>query len=52
MDPEVFPSPRSFIPERWLESSDAQLAEMNNFFVAFSKGSRACIGNQYVPPGV
>ncbi|OJJ64061.1 hypothetical protein ASPSYDRAFT_138740 [Aspergillus sydowii CBS 593.65] len=38
-DESVFPNPREFKPERWLDPTDAML---NNFF-AFGKGTRACI---------
>ncbi|ETI24063.1 hypothetical protein G647_03432 [Cladophialophora carrionii CBS 160.54] len=40
-DPEVFPSPHTFDPDRWL-SPDAPKLEAR--FMAFSKGPRSCIG--------
>ena len=41
--PAIFPSPREFKPERWLplESTGAALQK---YLVAFSKGSRQCLG--------
>ncbi|OTA98483.1 hypothetical protein M426DRAFT_109717 [Hypoxylon sp. CI-4A] len=38
-NPELFPSPDKFIPERWLENDD-----LDHWLVAFGKGSRSCIG--------
>lgn len=39
-DPDVFPDPESFIPERWLESKARGLHES----FAFSAGARGCTG--------
>jgi cytochrome P450 len=35
----IFPEPRNFKPERWLDASEA----MSKYWVAFGVGSRACI---------
>lgn len=45
-DPEIFPDPNAFIPERWLvESSDAEnLKRMNRAFFAFGHGAHTCSG--------
>ena len=44
-NPDVFPQPLKFDPERWLrESSD--LTEMKRWWWAFSSGGRMCIGLQ------
>ena len=43
-DPEVFPDPTSFKPERWMEASPDHLAAMERSFFTFGSGSRACIG--------
>ncbi|KAL9067843.1 MAG: hypothetical protein Q9157_006676 [Trypethelium eluteriae] len=40
-NPEVFPDPEAFLPERWLKD-DAN--EMQKYFIAFSAGARGCIG--------
>ncbi|KAI1344240.1 putative benzoate 4-monooxygenase cytochrome P450 [Xylariaceae sp. FL0016] len=41
MDPEVFPEPHKFIPDRWLGEYDPR---MNRNLVPFTKGSRGCLG--------
>ncbi|KAL3417743.1 Trichodiene oxygenase 7 [Phlyctema vagabunda] len=40
----LFPSPRSFIPERWLGSADNPV-ELQSYLKPFGRGSRACIGS-------
>ncbi|KAJ3577450.1 hypothetical protein NPX13_g3117 [Xylaria arbuscula] len=40
-DPEAFPNPEQFIPERWL-AEDAK--DLQAHFIPFSGGARACIG--------
>ncbi|KAI1757957.1 cytochrome P450 [Xylaria castorea] len=42
-DPEIFPSPTEFQPERWLPSNP-NLDQCNRYLVAFSRGSRMCLG--------
>ncbi|KAI0442667.1 cytochrome P450 [Xylaria telfairii] len=42
-DPEIFPSPMEFRPERWLPSNP-NLDRCNQHLVAFSKGTRMCLG--------
>ncbi|TRX88990.1 hypothetical protein FHL15_010112 [Xylaria flabelliformis] len=41
-DPEIFPKPFDFIPERWLGSVNPL---MNRNFVPFTRGSRTCLGS-------
>jgi hypothetical protein len=43
-DSTVFPSPETFLPERWLEGSQAELANMNQHMMPFGTGSRVCGG--------
>ncbi|KAK0119669.1 hypothetical protein ONS95_011106 [Cadophora gregata] len=43
-DENVFPSPEKFLPERWIESSEVRLKEMERSFFAFGAGSRTCTG--------
>lgn len=40
-DPEIFPEPEEFRPDRWLGDAGKDLGP---FFVAFSAGARGCIG--------
>lgn len=40
-DPNVFPDPDSFKPDRWLGQYNPQ---MDRNFVPFTKGSRSCLG--------
>jgi len=42
---DVFPSPESWRPERWLDASDEQLLEMHRWFWAFGSGGRMCVGS-------
>ncbi|KAI0183573.1 cytochrome P450 [Xylaria flabelliformis] len=42
-DPEIFPSPTEFRPERWLPSNP-NLDRCNRYLVSFSRGSRMCLG--------
>lgn len=43
---DIFPDSHSFIPERWMD--DKQRKYLDKYFVAFSKGSRQCVGIKYV----
>jgi cytochrome P450 len=43
-NPDLFASPRTFAPERWLGEPSEALAQMHRFLVPFSKGTRGCIG--------
>ncbi|KAK0630319.1 cytochrome P450 CYP5280A1P [Bombardia bombarda] len=46
-DPDIFPDPEAFKPERWLvaEGEDREkLREMLTVYMPFSAGSRSCIG--------
>lgn len=45
-NPALFPNPRSFSPERWLQP---HAAELRKYIVSFSKGSRQCLGMKYAP---
>ena len=39
MNKDIFPEPKKFVPERWLENPD-----LMRYFVPFGKGSRQCLG--------
>jgi len=45
-NPTIYPSPMTFDPSRWLPSSSGGKKEQlgSRYLVAFSKGSRGCIG--------
>jgi len=40
-DPNIFPEPQKYIPERWLGEDGKKLQP---YFLAFSAGARGCIG--------
>ncbi|KAF2164366.1 hypothetical protein M409DRAFT_25245 [Zasmidium cellare ATCC 36951] len=42
-DPEIFPSPHTFDPERWIRAAE-EGKRLDRFLVTFSKGTRMCIG--------
>lgn len=44
-NPEVFPDPDEWKPERWLAASTEQLTEMRRWFWAWGSGGRMCIGS-------
>lgn len=41
-NPEIFPNPHGFNPDRWLQAKDPK--QLDRYLVPFSKGARACIG--------
>lgn len=43
-DESVFPDSHSFFPERWLNEKNEHRKQLDRAFLAFSKGSRGCIG--------
>jgi cytochrome P450 len=44
-DESVYPNPRSFIPERWLDNPKPEDGRhLNRYFVAFGKDARSCLG--------
>ena len=42
------PDPEKFDPERWTDTRERQ--RLDHYMVAFSKGTRICLGIKYVPP--
>lgn len=42
----IFPDSHKFIPERWLDPVERRRLE--KYMVAFSRGSRQCVGMKYV----
>lgn len=45
-DPEVYPKPDEFLPERWLDESGSANANPKNYLV-FGSGPHKCIGLEY-----
>ena len=43
MDPEIFPQPREFQPQRWMQAPEV-VEKLKRASVPFGKGSRQCIG--------
>lgn len=51
LDPQVFPNPMQFDPDRWLcATSDTHKQRMNKSYIPFNKGPRKCLGFKYVAP--
>lgn len=46
MDPGLFPDPDDFRPERWLLEDGSPNYKLHKYLLAFSRGSRACIGEK------
>ena len=47
-NPEVFPQPEDWRPERWLDATPEQLATMKRWFFTFGNGSTMCIGRHWM----
>lgn len=43
-DPSIWPEPEKFCPERWVEPAERD--RLGKYIVAFTKGSRSCLGIQ------
>lgn len=46
-DPDVYPDPDAFLPERWLEGGGADKSDPK-YYMVFGAGPHKCIGNEYV----
>lgn len=44
-NPDVFPEPEEWIPERWLNQTPERLSEMRRWFWAWGSGGAMCIGS-------
>lgn len=42
--PDIFPEPEKWRPERWLDENGQRRRDMDGYLLAFSKGSRQCLG--------
>lgn len=46
-NPEIFPSPQKFIPERWIPSETPfpqTVDNLDKYLITFGSGSRMCLG--------
>lgn len=43
-DERAFPDSTAFIPERWLDENNQRRKDLDRSMLAFSKGSRSCLG--------
>jgi hypothetical protein len=43
-NPELFPEPGEFRPERWLDSQGRRKRDLDKYLLHFSKGTRGCVG--------
>ena len=50
-NPSIFPSPHSFLPERWL-IQPAERKNLEKYLQPFGRGSRSCLGIQFVFPAL
>ena len=44
-NPEIFPDPSTWNPDRWIKADKERRQEMNRWLWAFSSGGRMCLGN-------
>jgi cytochrome P450 len=44
MNPNLFPNPQTFSPERWLDKDGRRRKDLDKYILSFSKGSRQCLG--------
>jgi cytochrome P450 len=49
-NPDLFPEPDTFAPERWLDSAGKRRKDLDKYILSFSKGTRQCLGIKYVIP--
>lgn len=45
LNPDIYPDPHQFIPERWM---GADKGKLDQYLVTFGRGSRACLGMKWV----
>ncbi|KAG4032396.1 hypothetical protein MFRU_007g02990 [Monilinia fructicola] len=43
-DERIFPDSHKFLPERWLDENNQHRKQLDRSLLAFSKGSRGCVG--------
>ena len=51
-NPEVFPEPLKWIPDRWMDTTKGNKEEMKRWFWAFGSGGRMCLGSNFAIQGM
>ena len=51
-NPEVFPEPLKWIPDRWMDTTKGNQEEMKRWFWAFGSGGRMCLGSNFAIQGM
>lgn len=46
-NPEIYPNPTEWLPERWLEPEPGNIEDMRRSFWAFGSGGRMCLGSNF-----
>ena len=49
INPDIFPDPYSFIPERWLNLNGTESKCLEHYLVPYSKGPRQCSALKSAP---
>ncbi|KAL8917556.1 MAG: hypothetical protein Q9172_005796 [Xanthocarpia lactea] len=47
VNPDVFPEPDSWRPQRWLQAKEADFKEMHRWMWVFGSGGRMCLGSHF-----
>jgi hypothetical protein len=50
-NPEIYPNPIEWLPERWLEPEPGKIENMRRSFWAFGSGGRMCLGSNFALQG-
>ena len=50
-NPQVFPEPLKWIPDRWMDTKKGNKEEMKRWFWAFGSGGRMCLGSNFAIQG-
>lgn len=51
-NPEAFPEPEKWLPDRWLEAEKDKRVERKRWFWAFGSGGRMCLGSNFAMQGM
>lgn len=50
-NPEIFPHPTKWLPERWLDAKPDKIRDMRRMFWAFGSGGKMCLGSNFAIQG-